>query len=138
MIYLLPATPRKAAAPSLGIGDPGNLAKKLEEALNIEDTPSSPSPAEEKNVRKVPRKPRFVAQPASQRKIVPKIVLEEGTPRKFFKSKMSDTTKQDVSNTMDVFKTPAKSLKSLSNFEIYDEEKLKTPKSAKSKSPTPS
>ena len=109
------------------------MAKKLEEVLNIEDPPSTPSAAEEKNVRKVPRKPRFVAQPVSQRKIVPKIVLDEGTPRKFFKSKMSDTTKQDVSNSMDVFKTPAKSLKSLSNFEIYDEEKLKTPKPTKSK-----
>ena len=62
----------------------------------------------------------------------PKIVLEEGTPRKFFKSKMSET-KSDASSTMDVFKTPAKSLKSLSNFEIYDEARLKTPKSTKSK-----
>ena len=132
VIYLLPVTPKKAAAPSLGIGDPGKLAKKLEEALNIEDTPSPPSPVEEKNSRKVPRKPRFVAQPVSQRKIVPKIVLDEGTPRKFFKSKMSET-KSDVSSTVDVFKTPAKSLKSLSNFEIYDEAKLKTPKSTKSK-----
>ena len=75
VIYLLPVTPKKAVAPSLGIGDPGKLAKKLEEALNIEDAPSPPSPVEEKNSRKVPRKPRFVAQPVSQRKIMPKLFL---------------------------------------------------------------
>ena len=127
----LPATPKKAAVPSLGVGDPGKLAKKLEEALLIEDPTSPPSPAEEESRRKVPRKPRFVAPPVTQKKIVPKIVLDEGTPRKFFKSKMSETKKSDVLNTFDDFKTPAKSLKSLSNFEVYNE--LKTPKSTKSK-----
>ena len=101
----------------------------MEEALNIHDSPSPPSPA--KSSRKVPRKPRFVAPPVSQRKIVPKIVLDEGTPRKFFKSKMSDTAKPEA--LADGFKTPAKSLKSLSNFEIYDEDKVKTPRSTKSK-----
>lgn len=124
--------------PSLGIGDPGKLAKKLEEALSIEETASPPSPAEEKNRRKVPRKPRFVAPPVTQKKVIPKIVLDEATPRKFFKSKKpdtKDTSKPQVLNTFDDFKTPAKSLKSLSNFEIYDDDepKLKTPKSTKSK-----
>ena len=135
MGYFLAVTPKKGVVPSLGIGDPGKLAKKLEEALSIEETPSPPSPAEEKNRRKVPRKPRFVAPPVTQKKVLPKIVLDEATPRKFFKSKMPDTSKPQVLNTFDDFKTPAKSLKSLSNFEIYDDDepKLKTPKSTKSK-----
>lgn len=135
MVYFFSVTPKKGVVPSLGIGDPGKLAKKLEEALSIEETPSPPSPAEEKNRRKVPRKPRFVAPPVTQKKVLPKIVLDEATPRKFFKSKMPDTSKPQVLNTFDDFKTPAKSLKSLSNFEIYDDDepKLKTPKSTKSK-----
>ena len=127
--------------PSLGVGDPDKLAKKLEESLSLAaNEEDSPPLSQQKPVvrRTVPRKPKFSSEPITQKK-VPTIVVEEETPRRFFKSKgplltpsvkTSSVKKSEVQS--DQFKTPARSLKSLSNIECF----VDVP-SGKTPTPTP-
>ena len=124
----LSAPPKKQPVPSLGVGDPDKLAKKLEESLSLAaNEEDSPPLSQQKPVvrRTVPRKPTFSSEPLTQKK-VPTIVVEEETPRRFFKSKgplltpsvkTSSVKKSEVQS--DQFKTPARSLKSLSNIECF-------------------
>ena len=132
----LAAAPKKIQGPSLGIGDPETLAIKLEEALSLvinEETSPAPPPPALEDTRKVPRKPRFEEEPLSENKDVPVIVVD--TPRKFFKSRGSSVTlsvkTSEVSTVFDDFKTPVRSLKSYSNFELSIDKNPKTPKTKK-------
>ena len=145
-------TPKKGGTASLGVGDPESLAKNLDEILSLvpkddEDEPDIKTPVVKK---RAPRKPKLTEEfkPA---KLVPKIQISEDTPRKFFKSrykpsladenspptpafrtpKVTTTDKKSVKTTdiysLDDVKPPVKGLKSMHNFEIFDDSQLKTP-----------
>jgi len=84
--------PLKRLVPSLGLGDPDDLAKNLEETLNLvtDDLDEQEQKPKLKLVRRGTARPRlFSAQDLATniKRVVPKLVLKEGTPRKFFKSK---------------------------------------------------
>ena len=111
-ISFLAAPPKKPPVPSLGVGDPENLARKLQDILFlISDEENSPSETQPKpsSRKTVPRKPQFSSEPISQKKVV--TTLDENTPRKFFKSKTPfQTPSGKVSSVKksEEFKTPAR------------------------------
>jgi hypothetical protein len=95
--------PHKRMIPSLGIGDPDTLAKNLDKTLSLvtaEDEEQEQQPRL-KAVRRRPGRPRLFSAAdlvtSNIKKVVPKLVLTEGTPRRFFKSKGSSS--ESVLNT---------------------------------------
>ena len=93
LLYFVGA-PQKRLVPSLGLGDPDDLAKNLEETLNLvtDDLDEQEQKPKLKLVRRGTGRPRlFSAQDLATniKRVVPKLVLKEGTPRKFFKSKVA-------------------------------------------------
>jgi len=84
--------PHKRLIPSLGVGNPDTLVKSLEETLNLvtDDTDEQEQEPKMKAVRRGGGRPRLFSAAdltANIKRVVPKLVLKEGTPRKFFKSK---------------------------------------------------
>ena len=84
--------PHKRLIPSLGVGNPDTLVKSLEETLNLvtDDTEEEEEKPKMKAVRRGAGRPRLFSAAdlkSNIKKVVPKLVLKEGTPRKFFKSK---------------------------------------------------
>merc|ERR1719318_1970752 len=89
--------PHKRIVPSLGLGDPDTLAKNLEETLSLvkEDNEEQEQQVVMKAVSRRGGRPRLFSAKdlvtSNIKKVVPKLVLTEGTPRKFFKSKESSS-----------------------------------------------
>ena len=116
--------------------------------------------------KRKPRKPRLIEELAVKTaRNFPKIQVQEDTPNKFFKSKnpsnventspnfrtpkvplsLTKDRTRTKSKSSDVFelneeksKAPIKNLKSLQNFEIFDDSQLKTPSKTKASEATPS
>merc|ERR1719320_1319914 len=84
--------PHKRLIPSLGVGNPDTLVKSLEGTLNLvtDDTEEEDEKPKMKAVRRGAGRPRLFSAAdlkSNIKRVVPKLVLKEGTPRKFFKSK---------------------------------------------------
>merc|ERR1719318_122516 len=121
--------PHKRIVPSLGLGDPDTLAKNLEETLSLveEDNEEQEQQVKMKPVSRRGGRPRLFSSAdlvtSNVKKVVPKLVLTEGTPRKFFKSKGS------ISEVVNTPEDPPASTPSVSSSSSGSRPKSKLPKS---------
>ena len=110
---IITGAPKKAVVSSLGVGEPDNLAKNLEDILNLvpegegnhDDKPDVKTPPP---VVKKARKPRLIDDVIlKSARTVPKLQVEgeTATPNKFFKSR--NKAQVESSPAPEGFKTPS-------------------------------
>eukprot|EP00090_Calanus_glacialis_P013096 TRINITY_DN21720_c0_g1_i1.p1 TRINITY_DN21720_c0_g1~~TRINITY_DN21720_c0_g1_i1.p1 ORF type:complete len:388 (+),score=174.95 TRINITY_DN21720_c0_g1_i1:87-1166(+) len=130
--------PHKRMVPSLGMGDPDTLAKNLDKTLSLvkEDNEEQEQQVMMKAVRRGGGRPRLFSAAdlvtSNIKKVVPKLVLTEGTPRKFFKSKGSSS--EVVHTSADHPPTSTTSVKVSSSSSVSRSSSGSKPKSKLSKS----